>query len=249
MTTEKVTTETDPTVRGQPTVHADKPKKGIPPLQAGARLTRDEFERRYEAMPHLKKAELIQGVVYMPSPLRYNKHSRPHAHIVGWLFVYCAATPGIELGDNATVRLQGDNEPQPDAFLRINEALGGSSRIDDDDYIEGAPELIVEVAGSSADYDLGEKREVYQRHGVQEYVVWRTEDEAIDWFRLVDGAYFPVTPDADGVISSRVFPGLRLTVSALLDGNLAEVLAELHKGLETAEHTAFVERLAAKSEQ
>lgn len=124
------------------------------PLENGDRLTRYEFERRYHAMPHLKKAELIEGVVYMPSPLRYHRHGRPHSLIMGWLVAYEAVTPGVESADNVTVRLDLDNEPQPDALLRIDEACGGKSRISGDDYVEAAPELIVEIASSSASYDL-----------------------------------------------------------------------------------------------
>ena len=120
------------------------------PLENGDRLTRHEFERRYHAMPHLKKAELIEGVVYVPSPLRYRRHGRPHSLIIGWLAAYEAVTPEVESADNVTVRLDLDNEPQPDALLRIDEACGGQSRISEDDYVEGAPELIVEIASSSA---------------------------------------------------------------------------------------------------
>ncbi|MBI1924435.1 Uma2 family endonuclease [Candidatus Poribacteria bacterium] len=232
-------------IHAQPTAYAGGPEQGAPPpLKPGDRLTRDEFERRYEAMPHLKKAELIEGVVYMPSILRFDIHGEPHAHMITWLGVYCAATPAVRLGDNTTVRLDADNEPQPDALLRINEAHGGASFLGDHGYIEGAPELIVEIAGTSADYDLHEKLEVYRRNGVKEYIVWQTQDERLDWFRLVEGEYVPLTPDEKGVILSEVFPGLRLAVRALLEGNLAGVLSELQKGISTPEHAAFVARLS-----
>src|SRR5262249_31920518 len=112
------------------------------PLEPGDRLTRAEFERRYEAMSEVKNAELIEGVVYMPSPVRYKSHGRPHSDIHGWLFNYSVATPGVELADNATLRLDADNDPQPDLILRINETQGGKSFISEDDYLEGSPELI-----------------------------------------------------------------------------------------------------------
>ena len=121
----------------------------IPALENGDRLTRCEFERRYAARPDLKKAELIEGVVYMPSPVRL-AHSGPHAMIQTALLVYTAFTPGVRGDDNATVRLDLDNEPQPDVLLRIEEEAGGQSRVSDDGYLEGAPELVVEVAASSA---------------------------------------------------------------------------------------------------
>ena len=154
------------------------------PLENGDRLTRIEFERRYDAMPHLKKAELIEGVVYMPSPVHFESHSKPHVSIITWLATYSLDTPGVEVGDNATVRLDMDNEPQPDALLRLDSALGGSSHLSDDDYIEGPPELIVEIAASSASYDLHDKLNVYRRNGVKEYMVWRVYEEALDWFWL-----------------------------------------------------------------
>ena len=227
-------------VRAQPTMHI----KDVPPLKHGERLTRDEFERRYEAMPHLKKAELIEGVVYMPSPVRIDLHGRPHAQIMAWLGAYWIATPGVDLADNSTVYLDSNNEPQPDALLRIEPAQGGRSRIIDKGYVEGPPELIVEIAGTSADYDLQDKLEVYRRCGVQEYIVWQTQDRRLDWFQLVNGEYVAFVPNAEGVIESQVFPGLRLAVAALLAGDRAHVSSELQTGLQTTAHAAFVERLA-----
>ncbi len=216
----------------------------IPPLEGGDRLTRFEFERRYEAMPQLKKAELIEGVVYMPSPTRHKNHSRPHGQILGWLAVYCAATPGTDFGNNASVRLDMDNEVQPDALLRLDSDSGGTSRISEDDYLAGPPELIVEIAASSVAYDLYDKLNVYRRNGVQEYIVWKIYERQLDWFKLSEGRYIPLSPDAAGIIRSQVFPGLHLAVTALLNGNLAEVLAELQRGLATPEHAAFVEGLS-----
>lgn len=215
----------------------------IPPLEAGDHLTRCEFEHRYQARPDIKKAELIEGVVYMPSPVRAKSHGEPHSHIITWLGVYRAVTPGVQLLDNVTVRLDLDNELQPDATLRIESATEGHSRISEDDYLEGAPELIVEVAASSAAYDLHEKLRVYRRNGVQEYLVWRVYDKQVDWFRLINDEYVCLEPDADGIVQSQVFPGLRLAVAALLAGDMATVLAELQKGLGTPEHAAFMARL------
>jgi Uma2 family endonuclease len=144
----------------------------MPPLENGDRLTRAEFERRHAAMPRLKKAELIEGVVYMPSPVRFKKHAKPHAVLVTWLGTYEAATSGVELADNATVRLDLDNEPQPDALLRILPEAGGQSDDSADDFVEGAPELVAEAASSSASYDVHEKKRAYRRNRVQEYLVF-----------------------------------------------------------------------------
>jgi Uma2 family endonuclease len=211
-------------------------------LENGDRLTRQEFERRYQALPQIKKAELIEGVVYVPSPLRFEKHAKPHACMIGWLALYSAATPGVDLADNATVRLDWDNEPQPDALLRI--ATGGQSRISGDDYVEGAPELIAEIASSSASYDLHDKLTAYRRNGVQEYIVWQVCDRKLDWFSLQNGQYVNLVPDQEGVIRSRIFPGLNLPVAALLSGNLQQVFDEVQKGIQGEEYKAFVAKLA-----
>jgi Uma2 family endonuclease len=209
------------------------PPVTITPLENGDQLTRVEFERRYQAMPDLKKAELIEGIVYMASALRIRSHGEPHAYIMTWLGVYKASTPGVQVGDNATVRLDADNEVQPDALLRIEQ--GGTSRISADDYVEGTPELIVEIAASTVSIDRHQKLKVYRRNGVQEYLIWRVDDGELDWFYLQDGEYQQRETNAEGMICSQVFPGLWLDKSALLSGDLAKVLAGLQRGLSSEE--------------
>jgi len=216
--------------------------EAVPPLENGDVLTRAEFERRYEAMPHLKKAELIEGVVYVPSPVRHRYHGHHHTHLISWLGYYEAHTPGVEASDNATVRLDLDNEPQPDALLFIDPALGGQARVDIDGYIEGAPELVAEVASSSVSYDLHAKLRVYRRNGVREYIVWRVLEQELDWFVLRAGQYERLALDAAGLYRSEVFPGLWLDAAALLRGDLATVLAVVQRGLTSPEHAAFVTR-------
>jgi Uma2 family endonuclease len=162
---------------------------------------------------------------------------------MGWIAVYAAGTPGVGFGDNGSIRLDFDNMPQPDAFLMIEPGQGGQARISADDYVEGAPELIAEVASRSVSYDLGDKLHAYRRNGVREYVVWRVLDSAIDWFLLREGRYEPLSPDADGILRSLIFPGLWLDPAALLRGELATVLAVVQRGLGTPEHAEFVSRL------
>ena len=191
------------------------------PLENGDRLTRREFEQRYSARSDIKKAELIEGVVHMPSPVHFAGHAEPHLAILTWMGTYCAFTPGVRAADNATIRLDLDNEPQPDALLRIEPQAGGRSRLSEDDYVEGAPELIVEIAASSAAYDLHDKLRAYRRNGVQEYLVWRVYEKQLDWFVLIEDEYRPLTPDNFGLIHSRVFPALRLAVEELLARDVA----------------------------
>ena len=212
-------------------------------LESGDRLSRAEFERRYRAMPQLKKAELIEGVVYVASPVRVSRHGQPHSDIIGWLVAYRSATPSVMVCDNTTVRLDLDNEPQPDALLFIDEAKGGQSRISADDYIEGAPELIVEIAASSASYDLHDKLRAYRRNGVREYLVWLTQEKAFHWYVLRAGEYVQQAPDELGILYSQVFPGLQLAVEALLTGDMQRVLAVLQKGIVSETHRAFVQKL------
>jgi len=200
-------------------------------LENGDRVTRNEFERRYERMPDVKKAELIEGVVYLPSPLRYNQHGQPHSDIMTWLGVYRAATAGVYTADNTTVRLDWDNEVQPDALLRLKESVGGNSRISQDDYVEGAPELIVEIAGSSVSYDVHDKLQVYRRNGVREYLVWLVQDKELRWYVLEEGSYRQQEPDESGCLKSPFFAGLWLDVLALLEGKMQQVLAVLNSGV------------------
>ncbi len=219
-----------------------KPTPARPPsLEPGDRLTQREFERRYAAMPHINKAELIEGVVYIPSPV-HASHASAHSLIITWLGVYTAATPSVKLADNATVRLDPDNVVQPDVLLRLEPGAGGRSHISADDYIEGAPELIVEIATSSAAYDLHDKLRVYRRNRVQEYAVWQVLEGRLDWWRWEDGEYVPLAPvrAARGTLTSQAFPGLWLDATAMLAGDLAATLARLQEGLASPEHAAFV---------
>ena len=218
----------------------------VPRLENGDHLTRHEFHRRYKAMPPETRAELIEGIVYMASPLRAGPHGEPHADLMGWLAVYKAATRGVGVADNATVLLDADNEPQPDASLYVRRP-GGRPTVNESGYIARPPELAAEVAASSTSIDLGAKKDAYRRNGIQEYLVWRVEDEAIDWFALTDGQYQSLPADADGVVKSRVFPGLWLKPAALLADDLAGALAVLQRGLATPEHAAFVAALAAQA--
>jgi Uma2 family endonuclease len=217
------------------------------PLEPGDHLSREEFERRYDAMPELKKAELLEGVVYMPSPVRWNRHAGPHLHVITWLGVYHAGTLGTQAGDNASIRLDLENEPQPDAALIIHPSRGGRVRLSADDYIEGGPELVVEVSASSASLDLNAKLRVYRRNGVQEYLVWRVLEQAVDWFALRGGQYDRLAPGPDGILRSEVFPGLWLDPAALVGLDLAGVLGVLQRGLASPEHAAFRARLQQSS--
>ncbi|NEQ31498.1 MAG: Uma2 family endonuclease [Leptolyngbya sp. SIO4C5] len=221
------------------------PSAQVPPLEAGDRLTRPEFHRRYAQMPYLKKAELIEGKVYMPAALRFRSHGQPHGRIIGWLSLYEAATPYVLFGDNPTVQLDLDNEPQPDAVLLIQPEAGGQATISSDDYIVGAPELVIEVAASSVSIDLYEKKRAYRRNGVREYIVWQVLDQVLSWFALEEGNYQLIEADSAGIIRSRQFPGLWLAVEDLLAGQMLQVFSTLQAGLATAEHKQFVEQLKA----
>ncbi|MFN5398699.1 MAG: Uma2 family endonuclease [Pseudanabaena sp.] len=192
-------------------------------LENGDRLNRVEFERRYTAS-NIKKAELIEGLVYVASPLRFTPHAKPHSQIIGWLITYQSMRTDLEVGIEPTVRLDADNEPQPDAVLF---RLGGNAQVDEDGYITGSPELIVEIAASTVSYDLHAKKRAYERNGVKEYIVWRTLDQQIDWFVLENSQYVELAPDATGIIHSREFEGLRLNVSAILNGDISTVLKTL----------------------
>jgi hypothetical protein len=201
-------------------------QRQVPPLENGDHLSGSEFLRRFEAMPEVKKAELIQGIAFMASPVRATVHGQPDGIIQMWLGVFAAGRTGVGHTVNSTLRLGPDDVPQPDAMLFMDSVQGGRASLSDDGYLCGAPELIVEIAASSVSKDAREKFVSYRRGGVQEYLLWRVEDEVIEWWSLEDDEYVPL-PEVDGIIESRVFPGLRLDVPAALRGDRSAVLAAL----------------------
>lgn len=211
-----------------------------PELYSGDRMAREEFHRLYSMMPESFKAELVEGVVYVASPLRLG-HSRRHL-LLGTLFtLYEVGTQGVEAGDNATLLLGAGSEPQPDLFLRVRPEYGGQSRTAAADYVEGPPELIAEVAYSSRSIDLHAKRRDYQRHGVPEYLVFSVEDEAATWLDLKADAEIP--RDEDGIIRVRAFPGLWIDPAAVFRNDHSVALNVLQQGLASPEHAQFVRDL------
>jgi Uma2 family endonuclease len=235
--------------RVTPSVPPKESEAPVPPLQPGDHLTRPEFERRFDVTPALKKAELVEGIVYMPPPVSIDDHAAPHFDLITLLGVYRSATPGVRGADNGSARLDLDNMPQPDIALFIDARYGGQAKVDIDGYLAGAPELIAEIAASSASYDLHEKLRVYLRNGAKEYVVWRTFDRAVDYFVLRAGDYQRLTAGGDGLFRSEVFPGLWLDAAALIAGDLAMVLHKLQQGVASPEHAAFVSALQQRASQ
>jgi Uma2 family endonuclease len=197
-------------------------------------------------MPNVKRAELIEGVVYMPSPVTHKDHSRPHIMLSTWVGTYWLATSGTDAGVTPTIRLDLENEPQPDAMLRILPQRGGQSR-DDEKYVAGPPELVAEVAASSVSYDLHDKLRAYQRNGVREYLVWRVLDLAVDWFALREDRFERLPLSDAGHYHSEAFPGLWLDPAALIRSDFAQVMAVLQQGLASPEHAQFVAKLQAAS--
>lgn len=216
----------------------------VPPLNFGDILTSAEFERRFNAMPNLKKAELINGMVYMNAAVSW-EHGANHTNLDQWLATYAMETAGVRCASDPTCRLREGDAVQPDSVLRVEPEFGGRSRVAKDGYLAGPPELVAEAASSTASYDLHQKLEVYRLHGVEEYIVLRIRNGALDWFRLMDNQYQPLAPGSDGILRSVVFPGLWLDAAALIKGDMRRVLAVLNEGLATAEHRAFVEKLGA----
>jgi Uma2 family endonuclease len=216
----------------------------IPPLDNGDHLTCPEFERRYAAMPELKKAELIEGVVYLASPLRFTPHAEPHSRIATWIGTYAAFTPETLAGIDPTLRLDLDNELQPDAVLIISEQAGGRAKRTQEGYLQGIPELVIEIAASSASIDLKTKKQVYQRHAIPEYIVWQVFENELVWFHLREGTYQVLDQDPDGIMRSQVFPGLWLDVAALLNNQMSQVLRILQQGIESQDHQDFADPLA-----
>jgi Uma2 family endonuclease len=240
--TRSVTATTEAPMATDLTRDTTRAAPGVPPeLYAGARMDRATFHRLYEQTPEGFNAELIGGVVYVASPLKV-PHGRHHGILMTWLGAYWAATPGCDLLDNTTAILGDESEPQPDAALRIE---GGSSHIDEDDYLTGPPELVAEVADTTVRLDLGAKRADYEREGITEYLVLVVAERRAVWFvRDERGAFSELSADADRLLKSRVFPGLWLDADAFFGRDGRRVLEAVAKGIASPEHAAFVESLA-----
>jgi len=220
----------------------------VPLLQPGDRLNRAEFERRYNAMPDCKKAELIEGVVYVPSPARLC-HGQPHGSLMAWIVNYAIETPGTDAADNVTNRLDNDNEPQPDVALFVDPACGGQTRVSEDGYLTGPAEFVAEVSVSSVSLDRGAKLRTYERHGVREYLIWRVDDKLLEWYVLRDDGFELQSLPDDGIYRSETFPGLWLNAAAMLQRDGKSVMRVLNEGLATSEHAAFVARLESRRDR
>ena len=216
--------------------------RALPPLVEGERLDRATFHERYAAMPPGTRAELVGGVVYMPSPLG-NDHGEFDNDLGYWLAHYKRFTPGVKAAHNATTQFDDYGEPQPDLHARIPAEFGGQSRIVGG-FVVGAPELVVEVSVSSRRYDLGPKKADYERAGVREYLFVGLDPREVRWFARRDAGFAELAPGDDGLFRSEVFPGLWLDPSAFFDGDLNALVAALDRGLATPEHAAFARRLA-----
>jgi hypothetical protein len=216
----------------------------LPTLVAGQELDQPMFHERYEAMPPDTRAELVGGIVYMPSPMRLD-HGNSSRIVAGWFLHYQWKTLGVTGADGATLKLDFKGEPQPDHMLRIPAELGGQTHVDDQGYLAGAPEMVVEVARSSRSFDLNQKKADYERVGVREYVVVEREPDRIHWFVLRHKRFQVLRPGPDGIYRSEVFPGLWLDAKALYAEDLPRLMEILDQGLATPEHAAFVAKLIA----
>jgi hypothetical protein len=216
--------------------------KVIPPLVAGERLAQQTFHERYEAMPPNTWAELVGGVVYMPSPMK-DHHGRTTPRVTTWLMHYQMATPGTDVLDNATTILGPESEPQPDSCILILPEFGGQTSVDDDGYLCGAPELVTEIAYSTEGFDLGSKFRDYQQAGVREYLVVLLRRRQVRWFVLRDGNFHDLPLSDDGFFHSEVFPGLWLHPEAMLANDTRRVIEVLNQGLASPPHAQFLERL------
>ncbi len=248
-----MTTATQPIPFGREITPIDVPgaapgqsaDRSIPPLQNGDRLSAEEFERRYEAMPGVR-AELIEGVAYVSSPVSAD-HGEPHMTAIFWLGTYRLGTPGVKGGIDTTIRLDLDNRPQPDGHLRILAEYGGRARISEDRYLVGAPDLVIEIARSTVSYDLHDKLNAYRRNEVRDYVVWRVDDSEVDWFTLQGGRYVRLALTPEGHFHSVALPGLWLDPAALIQEDYAAILRVAQAGLASPDHAAFVAQLAAEA--
>jgi hypothetical protein len=217
----------------------------VPSLENGDHLDQKTFHKRYLAMPEDKRAELIGGIVYMPSPQKL-PHGRYQYRVLRWLGEYEENTPGTEVLVNSTSILGDESEPEPDGCLYILPECGGQSGEDADGFLLGPPELLAEIAWSTESIDLNAKKTDYEKAGVREYVVVALRMKRVFWFIRRRSKFRELTAAADGIYRSEAFPGLWLDPAALLRGDSKRILAVVRQGLASPDHAAFVAKLGYK---
>lgn len=213
-------------------------------LHSGDKMTREEFHRAYEEMPEDFQAELIGGIVYVASPLKL-PHGKFHLTLGSLFCAYEAVTSGVIAADNVSVFLSHEDEVQPDLVLILSNKVGGQSIETADEYVQGAPELVAEIAHSSRAIDLHRKKQSYDAAGVLEYIVLSLHPLQLYWFDLKTGSR--MTADERGILRSKVFPGFWINEVALCKRDGITLTETLNQGLQSEEHKAFVEQLRSKS--
>jgi Uma2 family endonuclease len=217
----------------------------IPPFENGDRMDQKTFMALYEQTPKGFRAELINGEVHTPSPVSV-RHGRPHQHLSTLLGTYAVETEGTEAFIDITAIMSQNSVPQPDLSLIVTPEAGGQTAENARGYLTGAPELAVEVSNTTAGIDLNAKLLDYERYGVREYLVVIVREREVRWYGRRKDRFTPMKPDADGVLKSKVFPGLWLDTAGVFDRSAKQLLATLRKGLASPEHAKFAAKLAKK---
>jgi Uma2 family endonuclease len=217
-------------------------------FDSGYRLSKEEFIRRYEARKDIRRAELLNGIVFiMASPVS-RSHSQGHLSAAHLITNYVEATP-LVIGDiDATLLLHGDNAVQPDGLLRVDPRAGGKATLTEKEYIKGPPELVIEISVSTESYDLTFKKDIYLEAGIAEYVVWQALDAKLHWFKRRGDAYEDLKVGDDGIVKSAAMPGFWVDVGAFVRGDLAALKVAMSKGLASPEHASFVVELKKLAE-
>jgi hypothetical protein len=222
------------------------PKRFVPPFENGDRLDQKTFHDLYERTPFRFRAELVDGIVYLKIPKPVRLRRRPRLSLSVWLGAYEAETEGVQIAMHATNILIDRNETHPYQTVIVDPALGGRTSINADDFVEGGAELLVEIAERSCSLPYHKKFEQYQKANVREYIIVNLESRNFNWFTNTANGFQPIKPNADGIMKSRVLPGLWLDREATLNDNNKRVRAVLDSGLASPEHAKFVTKLQRK---
>ena len=175
-------------------------------------VKRITFEEYLDSLTEESKGDLFDGLLYMQTP-----PSDAHEEIFGFLFdilrnYVLEKNLGVVRGSRTAIRFAEEHGTQPDIVFISN----ARRHLIYPYYIDGAPEVVVEILSpSTRKLDRGKKMALYAENGVLEYWQVDPEDQTAKFLRNNDGVWAPMPVGGDGIFHSEAISGFWLNVQWL----------------------------------